>query len=217
MSPATNHPATNHPATNLPQAILETILTRLAGLFLIGAGGDTTAARHAAAQMLAAYHPQTEDELCLAASIVSFSFQSLEALGQATTPDMPLTRILRLRGGAVTLSREADKARRRLDQLQKARQQGLPAETQPAPAQPEPRIEKALDLIQDTAEVADAAKASGLTWTQSYEQRQQDQRIAASLKRAEARVAAHAAAQANATTPSVTLGHQDSIGAPPNP
>ena len=179
-------------AKTLPGAILETILTRLGALFLAGAAGDMTAARQAAAQMLSAYHPETEDELRLAANIVGFSFQALEALGQAATPDMPLTRILRLRGSAVSLSRESHKAQRRLDKLQTARRQGIPAETRPEPAQPEPKIERALDLIETTRTIAVAAKTKGLTWTQAYEQRQRDTRIAASLKRAEARVAAQA-------------------------
>jgi hypothetical protein len=186
-------------ANALPGAVLETILTRLAALFLTGAAGDMTAARQAAAQMLAAYHPQTEDEIRVAANTIAFSFQALEALGQAATPDMPLTKILRLRGGAVSLSRESFKAQRRLDQLQRARREGIPAqpdETQPEPAQPEPKIERAIDLIEDTRAIAVAAKAQGLTWTQSYEQRQRDQRIAAGLKRAEARVAAQANAAA---------------------
>jgi len=121
-------------ATTLPTAILETILTRLAPLFLIGANGDLTAARHAASQMLDAYDPQTNDELCLAAQIIGFSFQALEALAQAAQPDLSLTRIIRLRGSAVSLSRESEKAQRRLSQLQKARQQAIPAEIQPEPA-----------------------------------------------------------------------------------
>jgi hypothetical protein len=179
-------------AKTLPAAVLGTILTRLAALFLTGAAGDMAAAREAAAQMLAAYHPQTEDELRLAANTIGFSFHALEALGQAATPDMPLAKILRLRGSAVSLSRESFKAQRRLDQLQNARREGIQAETQPEPAQPEPKIEKALDLIEDTRTISVAAKAHGLTWTQAYEQRQRDQRIAASLKRAEARVAAQA-------------------------
>jgi hypothetical protein len=181
--------------TTLPAAILETLLIRLAALFLTGAGGDTTAARHAASQMLDAYHPQTTDELRLAANIIGFSFQALEALSQAATPDLPLTRILRLRGSAVSLSRESAKAERRLGQLQKSRQQPVQAreaEIQPDPAQPEPKIDKAAAPIQDTTTVAVAAKANNLTWTQAYEQRQRDTRIAASLKRALARVAAQA-------------------------
>jgi hypothetical protein len=182
-------------ATTLPAAILQTILTRLAALFLTGAAGDMTAARHAVAQMLGAYRPETEDELRLAANIVGFSFQALEALSQAATPDMPLTRILRLRGSAVSLSRESAKAERRLDQVQKARREGIPAppaESRSEPAQPEPKIEKALLLVEDTKSVAAAAKANGLTWTQAYEQRQREARIAARLKRAEARIAAQA-------------------------
>ncbi len=179
-------------AKTLPAAVLETILTHLAGLFLTGAAGDMTAAREAAAQTLSAYRPETEDELRLAANVISFSFQALEALSQAASPDMPLTRTLRLRGSAVSLSRESHKAQRRLDKLQTARRAGIPAEAQPEPAQPEPKIEKALDLIKDTRTVAVAAKAQGLTWTQAYKQRQRDLRIAANLRRAEARVSAQA-------------------------
>ena len=178
-------------ATTLPGAILETILTRLALLFLTATGGDLTAARHAAAQSLAAHHPETEDELRLAAAIISFSFHALEALAQASTPDMPLAKILRLRSSAVSLSRESHKAQRRLDRLQNARHQGTA--TQPQATQPQPKIEKALAVIEDTRTVAHAAKMKGLTWTQAYEQRQRDKRIAASLQRAEARIAAQSA------------------------
>jgi hypothetical protein len=178
-------------AKTIPAAILETVLTRLAALFLAGAAGDMDAAREAASQMLAAYDPQTQDELNLAANIVGFSFQALEALSQAATPGMPLTRTLRLRSGAVSLSRESHKAQRRLDKLQAARRAGVRAETQPEPTQPEPKIEQALDLIGDTSKIA-AAKTKSLTWTQAYEQRQRDNRLTASRKRAEARIAAQA-------------------------
>jgi hypothetical protein len=177
-------------ATTLPAAIMETILIRLAALFLTGAGGDTAAAREAAIHMLNAYHPETEDELRLAANIICFSFQGLEALAQAAAPDLPLTRILRLRSGAVSLSRESAKADRRLGQLQKAREQAIQAEPPAEPAQPQPNVENSIALIQDTGAIAAVAKANNMTWTQAYEQRQRDARIAASLKRAEARFAA---------------------------
>ena len=189
------------PAT-LPTALLETILTRLAPLFLIGAPNNPDAARQAAAHMLAAYHPETSEELRLAANIVAFSFQSLEALSQAATPDMSLTRILRLRGSAVTLTRESAKAERRLAELQTARRNAptQPTATQsPEPQPPEPKIEKAIALIQDTAQISAAAEASNQTWDQAHENRQREARIAASLQRAEARVAA----LANAPTQSV--------------
>jgi hypothetical protein len=61
--------------TGLPTAIVQTILTSLTALFLAGAAGDLTATRQAAAQMLGAYHPETEDELRLAANIIGFSFR----------------------------------------------------------------------------------------------------------------------------------------------
>jgi hypothetical protein len=177
-------------ATTLSAAILDTILGRLALLFLSGAAGDLTAARNAAAQMLAAYHPRTEDELRLAAEIVGFSFHALEALSQAAGPDMPLTRILRLRGSAVSLSRESHKAQRRLDQLQNAPRTGSPAKTETPPPQTPPKIEKALDLIEETRQVAAVAKATGQTWTQAYQQRQRANGIAKNLKKNQARHAA---------------------------
>jgi hypothetical protein len=183
------------PATIAP-AIQDTVIARLAPLFLTGANGDVAAARGAAAQMLAAHKPETPDELSLAADIISLQLHTLEALSYAATPDLSLSKIFRLRGSAVSLSRESFKAQRRLDQLQKARREGIPAETQLESAQPEPKIERAIDLIEDTRTVTAAAKTKGLTWTQAYEQRQRDIRIAASLKRAEARVAAQANAAA---------------------
>jgi hypothetical protein len=168
-------------AKTLPTAILDTILSYLTTLFLPGTAGDFTAARRAAGQMLAAYQPRTEDELRLAAAIVSFSLQALDSLSQAASPDLPLTKILRLRGSAVSLSRESDKAQRRLEHLQQTRRQTeaiRPEAIRPEATRPE-------------AEPPLAPASAKLTWTQAYEQRQRDQRIAASLKRAEARVAAH--------------------------
>jgi hypothetical protein len=163
-------------AKTLPTAILDTILSYLTTLFLPGTAGDFTAARRAAGQMLAAYQPQTEDELRLAAAIVSFSLQALDSLSQAASPDLPLTKILRLRGSAVSLSRESDKAQRRLEHLQQTRRQTEAIRPEATRPEAEPPL---------------APASAKLTWTQAYEQRQRDQRIAASLKRAEARVAAH--------------------------
>jgi hypothetical protein len=165
---------------SIPAVILDTILDRLARLFLTGARGNEAAARDAAASMLAAYNPETEDELRLAANIISFSFHALEALGQAATPDMPITRILRLRGSAVSLSRESHKAERRLDQVRNARQDDAPAEPEPVP-ETNPQIEKALDLIADTRAVTAAAQQTKQTWTQAYHQRQRDKNLARRL------------------------------------
>jgi hypothetical protein len=178
-------------AKTLPTAILDTILSYLTTLFLPGTAGDFTAARRAAGQMLAAYQPQTEDELRLAAAIVSFSLQALDSLSQAASPDLPLTKILRLRGSAVSLSRESDKAQRRLEHLQQTRRQTKAIETEAI--RPEATQTEAArpEATRPEAEPPPVPASAKLTWTQAYEQRQRDQRIAASLKRAEARVAAH--------------------------
>ncbi len=193
----------------IPAAVMETVLASLAAIFLGGTGGDITAARDATSAMLATYNAQTTDELLLAANIVAFSFQALEALKQAAEPDMPLNRVMRLRSGAIGLSRESAKAEHRLYQLQKARQQGIQAQESAPGLQPEPapKIEKAVALIRDTAVVAKAARANNQTWTQAYEERQRDLRIAAGLKRMEARLAA----QANAAIPTIQGRHNPAM------
>jgi hypothetical protein len=171
-----------HPIpTTIPQAILDTVLDRLALLFL-SAAGDPTTARHAAAQMLAAYNPETPDELSLASEIISFSLHALEALGYASNAELSLNRILQLRGSAVSLSREQHKAHRKLDQLQRARRAGLdqqPSEAQATPATP--KTDKALGLIE--AERTATGAGGKISWSQSFQKRQTARRIAKNLKK----------------------------------
>ena len=182
-------------ASTIPACILEAVLGRLLPLFLPAASGDPAAARAAASHLLAAYQPRTEDELCLAATIVGFTLQSLDALGQSANPDLPLTRILRLRSGAVSLSREADKARRALIQMQKARAQPQPEAAEPQSGKPQaakPHPAKA--EVTAAAKVAPAASPATPIAAQSPAQpqteadRQQDLRITESIKRAAARL-----------------------------
>ena len=167
-----------------PAPILETILIGLTPLFLLAAGNDPAAARQAAAHMLAAYHPETDDELRLAANIVAFSFQALEALGQAAAPDLPVNRVLRLRSSAVNLSRESAKAERRLAQLQKARQQPQPEAQSNPEAQPNPQPQPVQHAPRQPNPIA--AKPA-LAPPPNAEQ---DRRIAASIQRAEQRISA---------------------------
>jgi hypothetical protein len=108
------------PATST-SAAFATVLARLTPHFLASANDDPSLARDTAAGLLGSYRAETEEELYLAAEIVSFSFQALEALSEAATPGLSLNQKLRLRGSAVSLSREAHKAHRRLDQRQRAR------------------------------------------------------------------------------------------------
>jgi hypothetical protein len=175
---------------DLPAAILDTILARLALLFLSGAADNTDAARDAAIRMLTEHQPETEDELRLAAQIVGFGFHALAALGQSTTSDMPLNRVLRLRGSAVSLSRESHKAQRRLDLVQNARRTQPDAAPQPPPPEPSARIDNAIALIEETGKVQAVAKATGLTWSQAYRQRARDQRLAEKQKKQQIAAAA---------------------------
>lgn len=165
-------------AALFPAAVLETILIRLAPLFLTGAGGDVIAARQAAVQTLGSYRPETEDELRLAANIIAFGLHALEALGQAAAPDLPVTRVLRLRGNAVSLSRESTKAQRSLDQLQKARRQTVQAEPRPAR-----KAATTPDPIKHTGDIVAAAAATRPAMTETEEDRQRDKRIAAFMQR----------------------------------
>ena len=199
----------------LPGAILDTILARLALLFLIGAKGDEAAARHAAAEMLASYQPQTAAELRLAANAISFSFHALEALSQAAAADLSLAKILRLRGSAVSLSRESHKAQRKLDHLQRARrvapqiqaariqaariqaaeaQAAEPKVADAAATPTQPQIERAIGLIEFAQEAIEAAgKTNAQTWTQSFQKRQTAKRIAENMKKNQARHASQTA------------------------
>ncbi len=185
----------------LPQTLLDTILSRLGILFLEAAMGSETAARQAAAAALADYGPETGTELRLAANIISFSLHALEALGQAAHPDLSLAKTLRLRGSAVSLSRESHKAERRLLDRQQARRAGQSGaepepEAEPAPkpeqAEPVPAIaEKAVALIEATRQQAQSVPI----WSKSYQQREAARRITENLKK---NAATYAAAQPSA-------------------
>ena len=73
-------------------AFLEEMVAHLLHLFIRGAGGDEAAARYAVLSTLAAYDPEDEQELRLAAKIISFGFAALQALAKAMNPDLPLNR-----------------------------------------------------------------------------------------------------------------------------
>ena len=103
---------------------------------------------------------------------------------------MSLAKILRLRGSAVSL--ESHKSQRKLDQLQRDRRSDAPAPPAETPApRPEPtraRIDNALQLVETTREAAaSGGKYGGQTWTQAYQQRQREKRIAEKLKKQPAR------------------------------
>jgi hypothetical protein len=123
---------------SIAPAFLEEIVAHLVHLFIRGAGGDQAAARHAVLSTLAAYGPEDEQELRLAAEIISFGFAALEALAKAMNPDLPLNAVLRLRGNANAAHRSGHQCQRTLEKLQRDRRtaSGLAAARSPAPEMP---------------------------------------------------------------------------------
>jgi hypothetical protein len=180
----------------ISSALLDTILGPLALLLLAGAGGDPAAARHAASQMLADYDTETPEELRLASEIITFSLHSLDALSQAAEAGLSPNKILRLRGSAVSLSRESHKSQRKLDQLQRARRIGAkpkPAETAAA-APTDPETDQAIGLIEFAKQaIHTASKNGGVTWTKAFQQRQAAKRMTENLKKKQAQHQARAA------------------------
>lgn len=178
--------------TTIPQAILDTVLARLALLFLSGTAGDLDVARSAARQMLAGYHVRNEQELCLAAQIVGFGLHALEALAQASDPATPPNKVQQLRSTSVRLSGAEHRAQRQLDRLRRDRDATPRTDTSDAkPAAHPPGVDKAMELIESAREAFQTvAKSNGQTWTQTFKQRQTAKRIADNLKKNQARQAA---------------------------
>jgi hypothetical protein len=161
-------------------AILDTVLGHLAPHFMASTGNDLPKARHAASRLLAAYNAETEDEISLAAEIISFSFNALEALSEAADPELSLTRKLRLRGNAVSLSRESHKSQRKLDQLQRTRRLESAAAAQHQPA-------VAPECAQPAASPpATPPSSAAPAWPLTRQQRRAAERIAEKQRRKQA-------------------------------
>jgi hypothetical protein len=104
------------------------------------------------------------------------------ALAQAADPDVPLTRVIRLRSGAVSLSREAEKAERHLEQLREARFQAMEEAATAAPEseweEEAPAAPPPAGPIEDNRKVTAYAEANGLSWSEALKQRHREQRLA---------------------------------------
>jgi hypothetical protein len=204
-------------STPITPAILDTVLGHLAPHFLTATNGDAQSARDAARSLLESYDARTEEELQLATDIVGFGFHALEALSAAAAPDLSLNQKLRLRGSAVSLSREGHKARRKLDQLKRARVSGS-AQPQHAAETAQPRAqsqatspeekalnEKAAGLIEFAKEALEGSIKPGGLKGWNRQQRRAAEQIAENLRRNAAkqqrRAAAAAIAQANVALP----------------
>ena len=107
--------------TIIAQAVLDKIIALLVPLFLTDGHGDQVTARQAAISLLDDYNTETEEELRLAAEIISFGFGALDFLGQSMAPDLTMNAVLRLRGSANPQHRSANQCQRTLDKLRKER------------------------------------------------------------------------------------------------
>jgi hypothetical protein len=172
----------SNPALFAP-AFLEVMVLRLVRLFLTGTDGDEQRARQAAHAALLALHPRSEAELLLAAEVISFSLHALDALTRSLEPDLSVNQLCRLRSNAVSMSREAHKAQRRLEQLQRT----SPPETESAV---QPEAVAAPSEVARAPSVTPSARGErppGQTWTQNYHQRQREKRLAERERKRELR------------------------------
>jgi hypothetical protein len=110
--------------------VLDLILARLIPWFLLVVPDNREAARRAALRLLGTFQAETDDELCLAAEIISLRLGSLEALSRSAEQSLSVSATLRLRGNANALNRAAHKTQAALEQL---RRQRLEAEDPPEP------------------------------------------------------------------------------------
>jgi hypothetical protein len=178
------------PVNNLPEAFLDMLIHPLANMLLqTSQPRDSSTAVKNALDVVRAFNANSEAEIRLAIRIAMFSIQANIALAQADMPDLPLSVVIRLRQGAVTLTREADKAERWLHKLQAARRKGEAPPAKP-PQQPEkPSVERAQALIQDIEAVEAMVEAEGIPANQAYRLRNREKRRARQQER-EARLRA---------------------------
>jgi hypothetical protein len=207
------------------QTVLDTALARLAVLFVATAAGNPAIAKEAARRTLAAYNVWTEEELCLAAQIISLRFHILEVLAQAVGPESAPNRTLHLRGSAVSLSREAHKAQRKLDQLQSARRLETRPQQEPVEEIAAPQTEGSPEIGQEVARthgeaehLAKKLKArdGGRRWSKAYHKRELAKRMAEQVKLNQANYAASLIAKAShpdaaPAVPSDQAGHQTNL------
>lgn len=138
--------------------------------------------------MLVAYRVETDEELGLAAEVISFGCHALQALSQAMEPDLSLNKIIRLRGSAVSLSREAHRNQRKLDQLQRDRLAAADAPPLEATTQQPAATPNASPTNADTPapQAAQPQAVQARTWTQAYHDRQRDKRLAEAARKKQA-------------------------------
>lgn len=126
-----------HPA----EFLLELIITLMTPMFLAAAAGDLAFARAAAAETLAAYRAETQNDLITVAKIIAFGLVTLASLSRSMDDDLTLNQILRLRSNANATDRSEERCRQTL---------GKGLIQQAAEPSPEPDIDTAALLAAAT-------------------------------------------------------------------
>jgi hypothetical protein len=114
-------------ATSIPEAVVNLVVGFLLPLLLPTVGGDRQAASVLALDLLASYNPQGPRELSLAGEAIAHSLKALALLARSAEPDIAAEKLENSLKWACSLSRSSHQAQRRLDALQRARQQTLKA------------------------------------------------------------------------------------------
>jgi hypothetical protein len=172
--------------SNLPAPLVHALLPTLISLLLPSLNNDVEIASANARALIEDFDPRSGHEFRLAIRITLFSLQAASAIAQAGDPDTPANQAIQLRKGALALIQEADKAERRLEQLQAARTQVQ----EPAPAQRED-LETLVNQIEEFVTVACNNRAPE---PKPYKLRKIEQRLAKQRER-EARLAARVSLQ----------------------
>src|SRR4051795_13378457 len=125
--------------THISRVAINAVLDLLFPLLLTAAGGSQEAATQAALDLLAEYHPNSAEELGLAAEIIAFRYKLLGCLRASTRPGLSPGEVRDLDKMATALRRSESGAQRKLDALQRARRVGAKqnaAKRQPHAAPP---------------------------------------------------------------------------------
>lgn len=122
----------------IPPLMLKALLLPLAKLLLQAANQDQQVAWDNAVAYVKTFDPRSASELRLAIRVAIYNLQSNEALAQAGDPATTTSQAIRLRTGAMSLARNADKAENQLKKLRSERSQSAqPAAEKPAPQAPD--------------------------------------------------------------------------------
>lgn len=122
-----------------PEEVTQTLIHNLAALLLDAANGNLDQAKDAARRAIEVQKPRTEAEFRLAARITAYNLQASHALAKANRPDTADVSATRHCSTAMALTKEADKAERRLRELQAEPVEAQAQEEEPTPTQATPQ------------------------------------------------------------------------------